>query len=90
MACLPAKAFAQSNDSFCRNYATESVEMQSLNLEYNCGYTGLRWHTWWEVHFGWCRDWAERARVQEEAVLRRVQIERCSRDNGREYRRGDR
>lgn len=86
---LSAPAMAQGKETFCREYANESVEMQSLNLEYGCGYTGIRWHTLWDIHFDWCRDWVDRNAVEEEAMIRRIQIERCSREDGRASRSSD-
>ncbi len=84
-------AMAQSKSSFCRAYASESVDMQARNLDNNCGYQGLRWHTWYDGHYGWCMDWVNAQTVDEERTLRRIQIGRCTgEDRGRRANRSER
>lgn len=71
-------ANAQDKLGFCADYANESVEMQRRNVEYRCGYDGLRWHAWWDGHYGWCKDWVSPSKVDEERELRRIQISKCT------------
>ena len=74
---LPARAGDAERRELCVDYANEAVEMQRLNIRYDCGIHGLRWSDWWDGHYGWCRDWAGPGQVREQTELRRVEMDRC-------------
>jgi len=61
----------------CTDYANEAVEMQRRNIELGCGITGLRWHEWWDGHYGWCKDWVPLREARHHTLLRREEIARC-------------
>ncbi len=88
-ATLPEAASAQSKVAFCNEYADQAVAQQRRNLDLRCGYQGLRWHEWWDGHFGWCKDWVSEATAEEELELRSIQLCKCVGDD-RYERRSDR
>jgi len=75
-------AAAQGKKAFCVDYADEAVSLHRKNLELGCGFTDLRWHEWWDGHYGWCKDWVSQDKVEDEQDLRRIRIRKCSADQG--------
>lgn len=86
---LTGAAQAANDPAFCRSYASEAVEMQNINQQYGCGFRGPRWHTWWDGHFGWCKDWVNAQTVEEEILLRRIRIDQCREGGDRRTGYGD-
>lgn len=62
--------------------------MQRKNVELGCGFRDLRWHEWWDGHYGWCMDWVSEDKVEDEQELRRVRMNKCVAEQG--YSRRDR
>ncbi|MDX2265073.1 MAG: hypothetical protein NW215_08890 [Hyphomicrobiales bacterium] len=95
---MAGAAHAQGGEDkreFCVAYANEAVDMQRRNIRLNCGIQGVRWHEWWDAHYGWCKDWVSRREVVEHTELRRSEMRACedradyrldSRDGYRERR----
>ncbi len=77
----PAIVAAQDGkQAFCVDYANEAVEMQRRNIALGCGIEGIRWHEWWDSHYGWCKDWVSPKDVHYHTELRRTEIAQCRGD----------
>jgi hypothetical protein len=68
---------AASPGGVCARYANKAVSQQNVNLTRRCGFTGLRWHAWWDGHYNWCRyqtpdrlDWENARRSHKLAECR--------------------
>lgn len=90
IAALPDAARAGNDKAFCVDYADEAVRLQKRNIADGCGITGLRWHEWWDGHYGWCKDWVSADTVDDEQELRRIQLDKCAGGDERRSRRSER
>ena len=43
-----------ADPDYCGQYASKAVQAQLRNIQYRCGFTGRRWSTDYNDHFGWC------------------------------------
>lgn len=82
-AAVTTPAYAQQDKkAFCLNYADEAIELYRKYIRYSCGERDLRWHDWWDGHYGWCKDWVSADRVEDEQDLRRIRVDKCLNDQG--------
>ena len=66
---------------FCARYADTAISQQRTNQARRCGYSGLRWHRAWDVHYGWCLT-KSRAAANAETAARARQLRSCARRGG--------
>ncbi len=71
-----ASTASAAGDNFCRSYATSAVNQQTRNMASSCGYSGVRWHTFWSLHYNWCRGEAN-WRANDEHNLRNSRLAAC-------------
>jgi hypothetical protein len=38
----------------CWDYSTRAIRQNNAQNAVNCGFSGARWHSNWQVHFDWC------------------------------------
>jgi hypothetical protein len=53
---------------FCVDYANSAVSQQGRNLGAGCGYSGLRWHFGWALHYQWCTNVAAWQGMSERSI----------------------
>ncbi len=75
---IPATA---GNPAECAVYANAAVTQNAINLQKQCGYTGLRWLSDYPAHFGWCLG-ATKAQANAERTARNAMLATCTGGGG--------
>ncbi|CAA6811955.1 MAG: Unknown protein [uncultured Thiotrichaceae bacterium] len=79
--CLPVAGILNScstrttaTNNYCQSYASKAVAQHQQNLQYQCGFQGLRWNNDLKGQHQWCNsvtpDLAQREHVQREQSLK--------------------
>lgn len=61
---------------FCHGYAAAAVKQNNRNFIKGCGYSGWRWHGWYQGHYNWCRS-TSKAMARSERINRFVMLKQC-------------
>jgi hypothetical protein len=61
---------------FCHTYAKAAVHQNKRNSFKGCGYSGWRWHGWYQGHYKWCRS-TSKAFARSERIQRFVMLKQC-------------
>jgi hypothetical protein len=71
--------------AFCDQYAKTAISKNEENKRRNCGYTGARWQSHYNNHYGWCmgvdKSWAD-----AETRGRDDELRQCGRKSTSEFR----
>lgn len=70
------RANVEGKRASCEVYARIAEVQTQANLQFQCGYQGLRWATEPQPHFRWCR-WAPRPEVFSEFRERAQALQQC-------------
>ena len=70
------RANVEGKRASCEVYARIAVVQTQANLQFQCGYRGVRWATEPQPHFRWCR-WAPRPEVFSEFRERAQALQQC-------------
>lgn len=62
--------------AFCDNYSKTAVNQNEENIRRRCGYTGGRWQSNYDNHFGWCMNMNKDA-ADSETRIRAEDLKRC-------------
>lgn len=72
----PLSSAEAASHKHCVKYANNAVWQHKRNLQFGCGYVGLRWHFAWKLHYRWCRG-TERWLSRNERRVRRHRLRAC-------------
>ncbi|MCH9808150.1 MAG: hypothetical protein K0U74_10480 [Alphaproteobacteria bacterium] len=61
---------------FCHKYAKAAVHQNHRNIIKGCGYSGWRWHAWYQGHYKWCRS-TSKGFARSERVNRFILLKQC-------------
>lgn len=67
-----------AGETSCDLYATDAVRQFNLSRDRNCGYSGLRWHGDYQLHYRWCLKEASPGQAGEERNIRASDLAKCS------------
>lgn len=73
---LITKSAEAAPPGFCHTYAKAAVHQNNRNFIKGCGYSGWRWHGWYQGHYKWCRS-TSKAFARSERIQRFVMLKQC-------------